>query len=62
MKINELIRLLKENGCYFVREGKRHEIWVSPLTGLEFPVPRHGSQELPTGTKNGILKDAGIKK
>lgn len=30
---------LKENGCYFVRRGKGdHDIWYSPITGVNFPV------------------------
>ena len=52
--------ILKENGCYFVRQGKGdHEIWHSPITNRNVSVdgkiyPRH--------TANGILKDAGIEK
>ena len=51
-------KILKENGCYFLRQGKGdHEIWFSPITNRIVVVdgtiyPRH--------TANGILKDAGI--
>ena len=56
----QLKKLLTENGCYFVRQGKGdHEIWLSPITGLHFVVDgaiksRH--------TANGVLKQAGLKK
>lgn len=60
MKTSELIKLLKKNGCYLYRNGKRHDIWYSPITGKQFPVPRHLSQDVPTGTCNSIKKDAGI--
>lgn len=50
--------LLRANGCYFVRPGKGdHEIWFSPITGLNITVDgkiksRH--------TANAILKQSGI--
>lgn len=60
MKTQELIKLLKKNGCYIKRNGSRHDIWYSDLTKQEFPVPRHKA-EIPTGTLNNIKKAAGIK-
>ena len=61
MRTSELVKLLKKHGCYQVREGSRHEIWYSPITGKEFQVGRHQSEEVKTGTANRILKDAGLK-
>lgn len=61
MTCAELKRLLKKHGCYFKSHGGRHDNWYSPLTKRSIQVPRHDSQELKTGTANGILKDAGIK-
>jgi len=55
-----LRELLTEAGCYFVRHGKgSHEIWFSPITRRNFPVPigipsRH--------TANAILRQAGLPK
>jgi predicted RNA binding protein YcfA (HicA-like mRNA interferase family) len=52
--------LLKVAGCYLVRQGKgSHEIWYSPITKENFPVPigipsRH--------TANAILRQAGLPK
>jgi len=53
----ELRRLLEEAGCHYVRPGGNHQIWRSPITKRNFPVPvgiksRH--------TANGVLKQAGI--
>ena len=61
MKVSELKRMLKENGCYFVKDGGEHEMWFSPISGKKLRVPRHDAKELPTGTKNRILKDAGLR-
>lgn len=60
MKLQELVKLLKKNNCRIKRRGSRHDIWYSSMTGKEFPVPRHKA-EIPIGTLNNILKDAGLK-
>jgi hypothetical protein len=52
--------LLRAAGCMLVRQGKgSHEIWHSPITKRNFPVPvgiasRH--------TANAILRQAGLPK
>lgn len=60
MKTQELLKILKKNRCKLIRNGTRHDIWYSEITGKEFAVPRHKA-EIPTGTLNNILKDAGLK-
>ncbi|MDE5779168.1 MAG: type II toxin-antitoxin system HicA family toxin [Lachnospiraceae bacterium] len=61
MKVSELIKILKKNGCYISRHGSNHDIWHSDITGKDFPVPRHSAKEIASGTLNNILKDAGAK-
>ena len=61
MKTSELTKLLKEKGCKLIEHRGEHDYWFSPITGKEFPVPRHSSKEIPTGTANKIKKDAGLK-
>lgn len=60
MKVSELVKQIKKIGCYKVKEGANHEIWFSPVTGKQFTIPRHYSQELKTGTENNIRKDSGL--
>lgn len=54
----EIRKILKSNGCHFVRHGKGdHDIWFSPLTNTNVTVPvfvksRH--------TANAIMKQCGI--
>lgn len=62
MKTSELIKILKKAGCYKLRSGGSHDIWISPMTDKKFQVPCHGAKEVKTGLANGILKDAGIRK
>ena len=61
MKTSELVKILKRNGCYLQRHGSSHDIWVSKVTGRRFSVPRHPGGEMPKGTAERILKDAGVK-
>ena len=60
MKTQELIKLLRKNKCYVLRNGSRHDIWYSEISQKEFTVPRHKA-EVPVGTLNNILKVAGLK-
>ena len=60
MKTPELLKKLKSGKCELIRNGSRHDIWYSPITGKQFAVPRHKAA-IPPGTANKILKDAGLK-
>ncbi|WP_375382820.1 type II toxin-antitoxin system HicA family toxin [uncultured Sphingomonas sp.] len=55
----DLKRILLDHGCRFVRNGKGdHEIWFSPITGLNVTVDAGTRSRF---TANGTLKQAGIK-
>lgn len=60
MKTSELLKLLKKGNCKLIRNGSRHDVWYSEVTEKQFTVPRHKA-EIPMGTLNNILKDAGLK-
>ncbi len=54
----ELVALLRQAGCTFVRQGKgSHEIWFSPITNKNISVPFTVQSK---HTANAILKQAGI--
>jgi predicted RNA binding protein YcfA (HicA-like mRNA interferase family) len=62
MTFNELVRLLEESGFSLIREkgAVRYyskEGWVRPIR-----VDYHGLKEVPTGTCQGVLKAAGIRR
>lgn len=61
MTYGEIKRLLKKSGCYLKAEGKRHELWFSPITGETFPVGRHNTEEVKNGTLQSIKRAAGLK-
>lgn len=61
MKYSELEKQLRGIGCIVEREGKRHRVWYSPLTGQRFSVGRHKTEDVPNGTLKAILKSAGLE-
>ena len=60
MKTSELLKILKKYGCYFLKHNGNHDEWYSPIKNHKFYVWKH-AKEIPTGTANAILKQAGIK-
>ena len=61
MKYSELKKMLKKYGCRLDHECGRHEIWYSPITNKMFPIGRHKSEDVASGTLKEILRQAGIK-
>lgn len=61
MKSSELLRLLKRDGWYEVRQKGSHIIMQHPDKLGRLTVPSHGSKEVRTGTLNSILREAQVK-
>ena len=62
MKYKELEKLVSKVGCFDTkRQMAGHPLWHSPITGKDFQMSHHGSQEVAKGTLNKILKAAGLK-
>lgn len=61
MKYSELEKILRQAGCYPMKEGANHTIWYSPTTEKKFPVGRHRTEDVPTGTLRSIKKAAGVE-
>ena len=62
MTYTELRRRLRRVGMRPIGQGKRHERWMNPVTNATVMIPRHGSQEVPEGTLNHILRELGVNK
>jgi mRNA interferase HicA len=41
MKRKDLIRLISEAGCVFIRHGGRHDWYQNPETKISQPIPGH---------------------
>lgn len=61
MKSSELLRMMKKDGWYEVRQKGSHIIMQHPNKPNIIPVPFHASKEMKKGTLQAILKLAGIE-
>lgn len=58
MKRQEVIRHLEAQGCYLLREGGKHSLYVNPANNQTSAVPRH--RELNDFLVRKICRDLGI--
>lgn len=61
MKFSEFYKLIEAAG-WTLSKGKKHHKYVHPDYEYSIPVGRHPSKEIPKGTLNEMMKQAGIKK
>ena len=61
MKSSELLRLLKKDGWFVVRQSGSHVIMEHPIKNGQIVCPFHGRHEVGKGLEKKIKKDAGIK-
>lgn len=58
MKSNELHRLIQSKGWRIIRQSGSHVIYQKE--GKVYPVPSHGSKEVPTGIEKKIKREMGL--
>ena len=61
MKVKEVIRLLEEDGWYLARTRGSHRQFKHPTKSGTVTVSGKLSVDVPPGTLNSILKQAGLK-
>ncbi len=61
MKSSELVRLLKKDGWYVVRQTGSHLIMQHLVKKGQIVCPFHASHEVGKGLERKIKKDAGLK-
>ena len=61
MKCDELLKKLKKAGWFEVRQKGSHKILRRDGETVTIVFPYHRGKEIPTGTCNRILKQAGLK-
>lgn len=62
MKSSELVRLLKKDGWFTVRQTGSHLIMEHPEKKGQIVCPFHGSHEVGKELEKKIKRDAGIKR
>ena len=62
MKVKEIIKLIKADGWYVVRQKGSHKQYKHSIKRGLVTIPVHRlSDDLPQGLENSILKQAGLK-
>jgi predicted RNA binding protein YcfA (HicA-like mRNA interferase family) len=61
MKVREVLKLLKADGWYPVKARGGHRQFKHPTKPGRVTVSGKASHDLPPGTLNSILKQAGLK-
>ncbi|MDF0693000.1 type II toxin-antitoxin system HicA family toxin [Aquirufa ecclesiirivi] len=60
--VNELLKILKNDGWYLYRNGANHDLYRHPIKLGQLVIPRHASKEMANGTWASILKAAGLNR
>ena len=55
MKRGALLKILKDQGCIFIKHGKKHDQYMQPLTGKKDQIPRHS--DIAEETAKSIIKN-----
>jgi hypothetical protein len=55
MKRGALLKILKRQGCLFIKHGKKHDQYLQPGTGAKDQVPRH--HDISEETAKSIIKN-----
>jgi predicted RNA binding protein YcfA (HicA-like mRNA interferase family) len=61
MKVREVVRLLEEDGWYLARTKGSHRQYKHPTKAGTVTVSGKPNVDVPPGTLNSILKQAGLK-
>jgi mRNA interferase HicA len=59
MKRKEFIRKLEQQGCFLLRHGSNHDIYINPKNKNKQPVPRH--TEIDDRLAKHIIKYLGLQ-
>ena len=62
MKVKEVIRLIQNDGWVLVRTKGSHRQFHHPVKNGTVTIAGKESIEMPIGTLNNVLKQAGLKK
>jgi predicted RNA binding protein YcfA (HicA-like mRNA interferase family) len=61
VKAKEIIKMIEQDGWYFIRQTGSHKIFKHPTKQGIVVIPAHGKEDIKKGTLNSILKQAGLK-
>ncbi|HUW07981.1 MAG TPA: type II toxin-antitoxin system HicA family toxin [Williamwhitmania sp.] len=60
-KVNQVVKLIEEDGWYFVRQKGSHKQFKHPIKKGLVTIAGHPNDELAKKTETSILRQAGLK-
>ena len=61
VRVRDAIRLIQNDGWFLVRTKGSHRQYHHPVKAGTVTIAGHPSVDIPAGTMNSILKQAGLK-
>jgi predicted RNA binding protein YcfA (HicA-like mRNA interferase family) len=61
VKVRDVIKWIEQDGWYHVRTTGSHHHYRHPSKPGTVTIPGQPGKDLPEGTKNSVLKQAGLK-
>ena len=61
MKVRDLVKLIERDGWYHVQTTGSHRHYYHPTKPGTVTIPGNPGKDIPEGTKNSVLKQAGLK-
>jgi len=61
MKVRKLIRLIEKDGWYLINQVGSHRQYKHSVKKGRVTIPGHLGDDMPIGTLNSVLKQAGLK-
>jgi len=61
MKVRDIIKLLEQDGWFLKQTRGSHRQYKHPMKPGRVTLPGHPNDDLPPGTLNSVLKQAGLK-
>lgn len=62
MKVREVIKVIKKDGWYLERSKGSHQQYRHPTKPGTVTISGNAGDDMPKGTLNSVLKQAGLKK
>jgi predicted RNA binding protein YcfA (HicA-like mRNA interferase family) len=61
MKVRDVIKMIEQDGWYHARTTGSHRHYYHPAKPGTVTIPGHPGKDMPEGTRNSVLKQAGLK-
>jgi predicted RNA binding protein YcfA (HicA-like mRNA interferase family) len=61
VKVRDVIKLIEADGWFFIGQEGSHRQYKHPVKKGRVTISGHSGEDMPKGTMNNVLKQAGLK-